>query len=234
MGKRRNSSESGFEYTRNRLTGHAIQSYDLNERMNDGGGTKNRILDSSEKLFGLRGFEGVSLRDITTDAGVNLASINYHFQTKEALIDAVIARRIEPVNQRRYELLEALGPEPTVEQIVESFLRPALEKLGTANLGSLMGRVMANPDLFVDRIFKVHFAPLADRFISALSKALPDLPLTEVIWRFHFMIGIMSHQLLWGGVIERISNGLCSMKDREALLQRTVQFAAAGFKSNEK
>jgi hypothetical protein len=85
----------------------------------------------------------------------------------------------------------------------------------------------------VDRIFKVHFAPLSERFIQALGKALPRLEATEIVWRFHYTIGIMSHQLLWGGVIERISNGLCSMKDREALLQRTVRFAAAGFKSNE-
>jgi AcrR family transcriptional regulator len=201
--------------------------------MNDGGGTKIRILDSSEKLFGLKGFDGVSLRDITADAGVNLASINYHFQTKEALIDAVIARRIEPVNKRRYEMLEAAGPEPTVEQILEAFLLPAIELKATAPLGPLMGRVMTNPDLFVDRIFNVYLAPLAERFRAALAKALPHLSPEEVVWRLHFTIGIMSHQLLWGGIIERISNGLCSTKDREALIRRIVRFAAAGFRSNE-
>lgn len=201
--------------------------------MNDGSGTKIRILDSSEKLFGLKGFEGVSLRDITADAGVNLAAINYHFQTKEALVDAVIARRIEPVNRRRIEMLEALSPEPTVDQILEAFLRPVLEMESKVPLGMLMGRVMTNPDIFVDRIFKVHLAPLSERFTNALSRALPSLPMEEIAWRFHFTVGIMSHSLLWGGVIERISNGLCSIKDREALLRRTVRFAAAGFKSIE-
>ena len=72
--------------------------------------TKARILDTAEKLFGINGFESVSLRDITTDASVNLAAVNYHFQSKDALIDAVIARRIEPLNARRLELLDAAGP----------------------------------------------------------------------------------------------------------------------------
>lgn len=201
--------------------------------MNDGGGTKIRILDSSEKLFGLKGFEGVSLRDITADAGVNLAAINYHFQTKEALIDAVISRRIEPVNRRRLEMLEAAGPEPNLNQILEAFLRPPMELETTVPLGALIGRVMSNPDLFIDRIFKVHLAAVGERFVAALGRVLPHLPLEEVVWRFQFTVGIMSHQLLWGTAIDRISGGLCSTKDREALLQRIIRFASAGFKSNE-
>ena len=62
--------------------------------------TKTRILDAAEKLFGKSGFDATSLRDITAEADVNLAAVNYHFQSKESLIDAVIARRIEPVNQK--------------------------------------------------------------------------------------------------------------------------------------
>ncbi len=90
-------------------------------------GTKEKILDTAEKLFGLNGFESVSLREITTGAGVNLAAVNYHFHSKDALIDAVIARRIEPVNIRRMAMLDALGPNPTVEQLLEAFLRPVFE-----------------------------------------------------------------------------------------------------------
>lgn len=89
--------------------------------------TKTRILDTAEKLFGQNGFEATSLRDITAEAKVNLAAINYHFQSKDSLIDAVIQRRIEPVNRRRLEMLDAAGPHPSVEQIVESFVVPLLE-----------------------------------------------------------------------------------------------------------
>src|SRR2546426_8090555 len=86
--------------------------------------TKTRILDTAEKLFGEKGFDATSLRDITAEAQVNLAAVNYHFQSKESLMDAIIERRFEPVNRRRMEMLDAAGPSPTVEQIVEAFLSP--------------------------------------------------------------------------------------------------------------
>ena len=192
--------------------------------------TKAKILDTAENLFGVNGFESVSLRDITSHAGVNLAAVNYHFQTKDHLIDAVIARRIEPVNARRLELLEAAGPKATVEQILEAFLRPVLE-MKTVSLAPLMGRVLSNPDLFVDRIFKVHLAPVVTRFAAALASALPQLPAADIAWRLNFSVGALTHTLLWGPLFPRITNGLCNIDDREALLARTVQFLAAGFRA---
>src|SRR3989442_14059352 len=110
--------------------------------MNVGLATKDRILDSAEKLFGISGFEATSLRDITTDAAVNLAAVNYHFQSKDSLIDAVIARRIQPVNRKRLELLEAAGENPSVEQILTAFLQPLLE-IEIESVAPLMGRILS-------------------------------------------------------------------------------------------
>src|SRR5229473_1958066 len=86
--------------------------------------TKTRILNAAEKLFGKNGFDATSLRDITAEAQVNLAAVNYHFQSKDSLIDSVIERRIEPVNQRRIQMLDTVGPSPTLEQILEAFMAP--------------------------------------------------------------------------------------------------------------
>ena len=105
--------------------------------------TKVRILDAAEKLFGMNGFEGTSLRDITSAADVNLAAINYHFQTKDSLIDAIVARRIEPVNKKRFEMLDAAGPNPTVEQILTAFIAPVMVKADA--IAPLMGRILSNP-----------------------------------------------------------------------------------------
>ena len=198
----------------------------MNERVD----TKAKILDAAENLFGANGFESVSLRDITSAAQVNLAAVNYHFQSKDQLIDAVIGRRIQPVNDRRLELLDALGPAPTVEQILEAFLRPVLE-IRIDTLIPLMGRVLSNPDMFVTRVFQTHLAPVAARFSAAFGQALPALPKEDVVWRLHFSVGVLTHTLLWGHLFPRITNGLCSIEDREALLDRTVQFLAAGFKT---
>src|SRR5579864_3993381 len=103
--------------------------------------TKTRILDAAEKLFADKGFEATSLRDITAEADVNLAAVNYHFQTKDSLIDAVIARRIEPVNKKRVELLDSAGSNPNIEQILIAFLAPVLDQKIT-EVFNLMARVV--------------------------------------------------------------------------------------------
>jgi AcrR family transcriptional regulator len=192
--------------------------------------TKSRILDTAEQLFGMNGFEGTSLRDITTAAEVNLAAINYHFQSKDSLIDAIVARRIEPVNKKRLELLDAAGPHPSLEQILCAFMAPVMRVKADA-LAPLMGRILSNPELFVERVFHKHLAPVSQRFIDALSQALPDLPPPELLWRLHFSVGVMTHTMLWGRILPRLTNGVCDISDREALVERAVRFVAAGFRA---
>ncbi len=194
------------------------------------GDTKGRILDAAEKLFGMNGFEATSLRDITTAAEVNLAAINYHFQSKDCLIDAIVARRIEPVNKKRFELLEAAGPTPTVEQILTAFMAPVMQVKVDAVV-PLIGRILSNPEVFVERVFHKHLAPVSQRFVDALSKALPDLPPSEILWRLHFSVGVLTHTMLWGRIYPKITNGVCDISDREALVDRTVRFVAAGFRA---
>jgi AcrR family transcriptional regulator len=192
--------------------------------------TKGRLLDTAEKLFGLNGFEATSLRDITTEADVNLAAVNYHFQSKDSLIDAVIARRMEPVNRKRFEMLDAAGLNPTLEQILRAFLAPVME-LQMEEVAPLMGRILSNPDLFVDRVFKKHLAPVSLRFQEELSRALPDLPRQELLWRLNFTVGVMTHTMLWGRIIPKVTGGVCDISDRRALLDRAVKFVAAGFRA---
>jgi AcrR family transcriptional regulator len=192
--------------------------------------TKSKILDAAEKLFGMNGFESTSLRDITSAADVNLAAINYHFQSKDCLIDAIVARRIEPVNKKRLELLEAVGPDPSVEQILTAFMAPVMQVKVDAVV-PLIGRILSNPELFVERVFHRHLAPVSERFVEALSEALPELPPSELLWRLHFSVGVMTHTMLWGRIFPKITNGVCDIADREALVDRTVRFVAAGFRA---
>lgn len=193
--------------------------------------TKDRILDSAEKLFGINGFEATSLRDITTEAGVNLAAVNYHFQSKDSLIEAVIARRIEPVNRKRLELLDAAGENPTVEQILTAFLAPLLE-LEVKSVFPLMGRILANPGQFLERVFHRHLAPVARRFRDAFRKALPDVPESEIVWRIQFTAGAATHVLSCGSILPAMTGGVCDISDRQAVLDRAVRFLAAGFRES--
>lgn len=194
--------------------------------------TKTRILDAAEKLFGEKGFDATSLRDITTEADVNLAAVNYHFQSKDSLIDAVIARRVEPVNQKRCDMLAAAGPNPTVEQILLAFLAPVIGQDISA-IAPLMGRILATPDVFLVQFFKRHMALVAQQFTAALVKALPSLNETEVMWRLNFTAGAMAHIMARSSHLQELSGGKCDPTDRPAVLARLVTFSAAGFRAKE-
>src|SRR5581483_7061921 len=94
--------------------------------------TKQKILDTAERLIGEQGYAATSLRNIIADAGVNLASIHYHFGSKEELLDELIQRRAGPVNAERLARLERLQQESAgqplpVRGIVAAFLGPMVQ-----------------------------------------------------------------------------------------------------------
>src|SRR4029453_18114729 len=101
--------------------------------------TKERILDTAESLFMEHGFEATSLRAITATAAVNLAAVNYHFGSKEELFQAVLTRRLDPMNQRRVALLDRFERETTAplscERIIVALFAPALELARDPELG---------------------------------------------------------------------------------------------------
>jgi AcrR family transcriptional regulator len=199
--------------------------------MNERADTKTRILDAAEKLFGENGFDATSLRDITTEADVNLAAVNYHFQSKESLIESCIMRGAEPVNQKRLAMLEAAGPQATVEQIVEAFVAPILE-FDQSALAPLMARVLASPDI-MKRVFRVHMDLITRRFSDALAIALPHLSSTERVWRLHFIAGSMAHTVTRAPVMRELYGGVLDFDDRKTLIARLVKFAAAGLRAPE-
>jgi AcrR family transcriptional regulator len=189
--------------------------------------TKTRILNAAEKLFGEKGFDGTSLRDITTEAQVNLAAVNYHFQSKESLMDAVIERRFAPVNRRRMEMLDAAGPSPSVEQVVAAFVSP-LFVIDILPAVPLMGRVLSNPNQFVERVYKKHLVQVVQRFSAAIGAALPQLPPEERFWKLQFMAGSVTHILALSGVLPFMSG---QPLDRNALMSRLIAFLAAGLRA---
>jgi AcrR family transcriptional regulator len=200
--------------------------------MND---TKNRILDATERLIAEHGVD-VSLRNITAKAKVNLASVNYHFQSKDALIDAVIARRIEPVNARRIEMLDELerefpeGPLP-LERVLTAFLAPVIQLTAGEHIRVLIGRMLSSPDQFMKRVFKRHLAPVVERFGRAFERALPGLPLEDLAWCTLFTVGGMVHMLAWSRMLPVLSHGAVQGDDPKAITEHLVQFAAAGFRA---
>jgi AcrR family transcriptional regulator len=206
----------------------------------NGEATRDRILDAAEKLFALCGIGETSLRAITTEAGTNLASVNYHFGSKEALIQAVFARRLGPLNLERLELLDKVecnddSPAPCLEQILCAFVTPALRlrhQEGGENFMRLFGRLHAEPGELAMGVFK-QFDEIFRRFTNAIGHALPELSGTALLWRFFFTIGALTMPLVCPEVIRKKSDGLCVPEDAEGISSHLVTFLAAGLRAHE-
>jgi len=204
--------------------------------------TKQRILDAAEEQFGRDGFAASSLRKITRQACANLAAVNYHFGSKEGLLDAVIARRIEPVNRLRQEQLdkalnaaarESRRPEPREiwRAMVEPTLRLRQPGSGAEHFIALVGRILAEPRGPGQEIFLRHLRPLLMRFFEALHQALPDLSRSLLFWRVHFAIGSLSHLMRCNEQGVKLPPGVDASADVEELIEMVLDFTTAGLEA---
>lgn len=199
--------------------------------------TKDQILDTAERLFADRGIEAVSLRALTSEAGVNLASVHYHFGSKETLVTEVFDRRVDRMNHERLAMLEEAerqagdGPLP-LEDVLRAFFAPAIR---TSQTGStfmrLCGRMYAEPAEYVQKYFDEKFGPMIERFAAAFARAVPGLSLKERGWRMHFAAGAMVFTLLESEKLKHYSRGLCDPANVDEAIEQMVHFAAAGMRA---
>ena len=200
--------------------------------------TKERILDAAERIFAERGFAGTSLRAVTSAANVNLAAVHYHFGSKEALLQEILHRRVAPINQERAKRLDRIearagGEPPSVEEIMAAFLEPALrvgdgsESNGGA-VRALAARIYGEPRELVGPMIREEFGELSRRFVAVLGRALPDLPRTEIEWRFQFSVGVLIFVIAERYVANLTSDSDLDLRDREAILRRMTAFIVNG------
>lgn len=183
--------------------------------------TCERILDVAERLFMAHGYEGTSMRMITGDAEVNLAAVNYHFGSKEALLREVFRRRLAWLNRERLLELDALEAEAggaplKPSQVLEAFFGTLLrmgedESLGGMTFLRLLGRTLTEPADFIRTFFAGEYAEVIERYKLALFRALPDVPKAEIIWRFHFMLGAMSYAIAGTDILQVVTG--CELDD---------------------
>ncbi len=197
--------------------------------------TKQRILDTAERLIGQQGYAGTSLRQIISAAGVNLAAVHYHFGSKEDLLDELISRKADPVNAKRLALLdryeaEAGGGPVEVEKILAAFFDPMVETCAESpDFVKVMGRIYSEG--LLPTIIGKHFFPTIARFVKTLRRALPTLPEGELAARLQFMVGAMSHALLGNPVIVTAAPSNGDRPDFGRTLRRLTVFLSAGFRA---
>lgn len=200
--------------------------------------TKQRLLDAAESLFSERGIRDTSLRAITRKAKANLAAVNYHFGSKEALIRAVLDRRLEPLNRERLERLEryeeaAGAAGPAVEEILEALVTPAFQ-LGhpeSQGFAALLGRLHFEQDEAILDLMVDSFREVQQRFLQALRRALPELSPRQLAFRFHFAIGAMAMVVVNRRVLQRAARDFLGAIETENVIERLIGFLAAGFRA---
>jgi AcrR family transcriptional regulator len=202
--------------------------------------TREKVLEVAERLFAERGLDAVSIRDIITAADANLGAINYHFGTKERLIEAVFERRLVPSTRERLRALEvverAAGDRPPkLEAVLEAIFRPVIEeamdpKRGGATFGKLMARSLVDPNPVMERVLHSHFATMVKRFDAAILRAMPSLAPGDVFWRMHLLMGGLHQSLLLLGRKPPPGAPVLDL-DAETYVRRFVAFAAAAFRA---
>ena len=201
--------------------------------------TRTRILDAAEELFMQHGFEATSMRQLTAKAGANLAAVNYHFGSKDALIEAVFRRRLDAMNAQRIAELDRLEKEAggralSPNAIIRAFVGESLRMIedsrsGGRNFIRLLGRTYTEPAKSIRALIGQMYAPTIERYKAALERALPQMPRDELVWRMHFMFGTLSYTLAATDAVQLIAG--CKPEDRHdarLLEDRLTAFLAAG------
>jgi len=197
-----------------------------------------QILDEAEYLFSKHGLYGVTLKDVAQRVGVHHTLLNYYFEDKKKLFDAVFARRATVTSERRMTVLDeyekATAGKPTVEGALHAFLDTDLDLYieggeGWKNYAALGAQVANTPEWGAELMDK-HFDPVVLRLIELLKKALPGCAEEDIFWGYHFVTGALLLTLARTGRIDKLSGGLCKSDDFAAVKARMAAFMAAGFK----
>lgn len=199
--------------------------------------TMEQILDEAEYLFSKHGLHGVTLKDVARRVGVHHTLLNYYFEDKKKLFDAVFARRAVVTSTRRLQALDdyeqSAAGKPTVEGALHAFLDTDLDLYiqggeSWKNYGAL-GALVSNTPEWGAELMDAHFDPVVLRLIDLLKKALPDCSEENIFWGYHFVTGALMVTLARTGRIDKLSGGLCKSDDFEAIKARMASFMAAGF-----
>ena len=198
--------------------------------------TKDRILGAAEELFAQHGFAGTSLRQVTSRADVNIAAVNYHFGSKENLVNEVFRRRMDEMSKRRLAALKAAqsGHPGELEPVLAAFVEPALamaqDRHGGGAFIRVIARAYAEKNDSLRKFLSDQYGHVLREFAKAIAACVPDLSKEELYWRLDFLAGALTYAMADFGLIKRPAN-TTEAAHRERAARELIHFAAAGFRS---
>ncbi len=199
--------------------------------------TQQKILDAAEQLFAEMGFSATSLRQITSLAEVNLASVNYHFGSKKELIQAVLQRYLSvlmPRLDQEFTRLLAQQQPNQLSQVLAVFVEPLLEleqlrQGGTRNFLQLLGRGYTDVQGHLRWFFNHHHGRVLDKFVLLVQQSCPQLPASEIFWRLHFSLGTVVFTMASNEALKDIAAAdFAEVVEIDGVIRRVIPYLAAG------
>ncbi|MEP6907757.1 MAG: TetR family transcriptional regulator [Pseudoxanthomonas sp.] len=200
--------------------------------------TKDRILGAAEELFAQHGFAGTSLRQVTTRADVNIAAVNYHFGSKENLVNEVFRRRMDDMTALRLSQLKiALEQHPgELQPVLAAFVEPALALSQDRNGGGAFVRVVARAyaekNDGLRKFLSDHYGHVLREFGKAIALCVPGLSKEALYWRLDFLAGALTYAMADFGLIKRPSD-VTEAAHRERAARELISFAEAGIRAGQ-
>jgi len=199
--------------------------------------TKNKIVNAAEVLFSNKGFNGTSLREITSQAEVNLAAVNYHFGSKKELIKAVMSRYMNELAPRLESAFGVLCNEqdkPSLIEVFSAFIDPLLhlnnfKNNGTSIFLQLLGRGYTDSQGFLRWFLTTQYPDVFANFTQAVHKAYPELSAEEMFWRLHFTMGTIVFTMSSSeALIDIAQNDFNRQVDIAGVIKQVIPYVAAG------
>ncbi|MBN8446690.1 MAG: TetR/AcrR family transcriptional regulator [Gammaproteobacteria bacterium] len=199
--------------------------------------TQQKILDAAEQLFSETGFSATSLRQITSMAEVNLASVNYHFGSKKELIQSVLQRYLAVLMPRldgEFSRLLASQQPNQLPTVLAVFIEPLLElnkvqHNGTTMFLQLLGRGYTDVQGHLRWFFNHHYGRTLDKFVLLVQQSCPQLPASEIFWRLHFSLGTIVFTMASNVALKDIAAAdFNEVVEIDGVIKRLIPYLAAG------
>lgn len=201
--------------------------------------TREKILVAARELFAKDGFEAVSVRDVTTAADVNLASINYHFGNKQGLIQEIVREVLVPMNKQRVLLLKEAGDRceslenVELRDVIEAYVRPMVfpEEYGgsTEMLARLTARYLIDRNYDVPPKVMESFGDVFKIFIIAINAQCPGLEPIKALEKLVFAAGAVFMYSSFAGLASKAFGSEVDPNPEKAFSD-AVLFCEAGFR----
>ena len=188
--------------------------------------TKDRILHAAEELFAAQGFATTSLRQVTSRADVNIAAVNYHFGSKDNLVNEVFRRRMDEMSAERLAELE-----PVLAAFVEPALAMAQDRHGGGAFIRVIARAYAESNDSLRKFLSDQYGHVLRDFAKAIDACVPGLGKEELYRRLDFLSGALTYAMADFGLIKR-PHGVSEATHRTHAAKALIRFAAAGFKAD--